>query len=265
MNKIYKFSLLILSFSTIMFFTSRQALTKSNGSPLMNTGSPGDGSNNTCAKSGCHAGTINAFPGSVAIDVSGIPAGGYAPGETYTIGVTVAESGRNTFGFQATAENSTNSKMGDFIAGSGTRLEFTDWITHSVNSGTGTWSFSWKAPNSSDDITFYAAGNAANGNGNSIGDHIYTSSVTVSKDIFASVENLSDRYGIKVYNLFGERRLIIELEDKADFSIYNIKGQKVMSFSLDQGNSSFDLSKLNSGQYLVTEINTGYTNKIILR
>ena len=52
------------------------------GSPGQKTGSPGDGSTSNCT--GCHTGTINSGNGTGAITAKGL-AGGYVPGQTYTI------------------------------------------------------------------------------------------------------------------------------------------------------------------------------------
>ncbi len=249
----------------IVIISSQQASTKSNGAPLANTGSPGDGANNTCAKSGCHLGTVNSFPGSVTIDVSDIPVAGYAPGETYTIGVTVAESGRNTFGFQLTAENANKTKMGTYSSSSGVRLEFDDWVTHSMNSGTGVWAVSWTAPTGNDNITFYATGNAANGNGNSNGDHIYSGSTTVSRDLLASVNDIIDNPDFKVYNIYNEKSLIIESERAAAFNVYSISGRHVESFRVDRGTTTINLSSLNDGQYIVSEVEGKFASRIIVK
>jgi hypothetical protein len=61
-----------------------------------------------------------------------------------------------------------------------------DVIMH-TNTGTyagtptsGSWSFDWTAPVSGADVTFWFAGNAANNNGFSTGDYIYTDTLTVS-------------------------------------------------------------------------------------
>src|SRR5262249_26064361 len=60
------------------------------------------------------------------------------------------------------------------------------YINHTIQgtfpTGTnqGSWSFKWRAPAASvGRVTFYAAGNAANGNGGSSGDYIYTNSFAI--------------------------------------------------------------------------------------
>ncbi len=264
MKRLYKFLFVALSGAAIVFSTSQDASTFSSGGPFGNTGSTGDGANNTCAKGGCHVGTPDTGPGTVSLDVSDIPSSGYAPGETYTIGVTVAESGRNTFGFQVTAENNAGSKQGTYTAGSGTKIMNSNWITHSMTNGTGSWSFSWTAPSSTEDIIFHAVGNAANSDGNATGDNIYTGSVSVSRDPIASVDNLVSSLGLKIYNLYNQKSIVFELERDLNFVMYNMSGSKVREFHLDRGQTNVDFSTLNSGQYLITEISTGFTKRVVL-
>jgi len=264
MKRYYQFLFVFISMVFIVSLTSRRALTKSTGAPLANTGSPGDGLKNTCAKLGCHVGPVNNFSGNVTIDVSDIPASGYGPGKIYTIGVSVAETGRATFGFQLTAEDGNKNKMGTYTASTGVRLEFDDWITHSINSASGVWTFAWTAPTGTEDITFYAAGNAANSDGNVTGDHIYTSSVTVSRDVIASVNNNVDNPDIEVYNIYNEKTLAIESKKAAVFNVYSIDGQHVESFRVNAGNTTIDLSDLNDGQYLVSEEKGSFVMRIVL-
>ncbi len=248
----------------IVIISSTQAMTKSNGAPLANTGSPGDGANNTCAKNGCHAGTPNIHPGNVTIDVSNIPSSGYAPGKTYSIDVTVFEDGRSTFGFQLTAEDANKTKMGSYTSSSGVRLEFDDWVTHSMNSGTGIWTVTWTAPTGTQDITFYAAGNAANSDGKATGDHIFTSSVTVSRDVLASVNSIIESPKFNIYNIYNEKTLVVESERAATFNVYSINGQHAEVFRVDPGTTSINLSHLKNGQYLVSEEKGRYTVRIVL-
>jgi len=116
----------------------------------------------------------------------------YVPGETYDIVVTVVQQGRSRWGFELTAIDD------DEEGGIGT-LTTTDGLTQLGAAGTrqyikhktlGTqegvafdsaqWSFKWQAPiEDVGPITFYAAGNATNSSGNSFGDLIYTTSLTL--------------------------------------------------------------------------------------
>ena len=169
----------------IVILTAHDSLTKSSEAPFGNTGSIGDGSSNTCGKLGCHATSINTGTGTLSIDLSSIPSVGWSPGKTYNIGVSVTESGRGTFGFQLTVENTSGAKKGNLTGTNKVVVANTSWATHKGTSGTGNWSFDWTAPtDNSQEIVFNAAGIAANGDGKSTGEHIYTMSKSVDRSLF---------------------------------------------------------------------------------
>ncbi len=114
----------------------------------------------------------------------------YTPGQTYDITVTHAsgDATRVRWGFQMTALDSADEKAGAFapaddltrvINGEGP-FPAREYIEH-TSKGTfpgqlngATWTFKWTAPNEDvGPVTFYLAGNQANGDGNSSGDNIY--------------------------------------------------------------------------------------------
>ncbi|MCS7085340.1 MAG: choice-of-anchor V domain-containing protein, partial [Bacteroidia bacterium] len=113
----------------------------------------------------------------------------YVPGETYDVSVTVSHPQFNKFGFQLTALNTAgNSNVGVISVGSGLSVREDQgrnriYVNHQSGStaGTGnakTWTFRWQAATGlMGPVTFYAAGNAANGNGSFAGDLVYTASL----------------------------------------------------------------------------------------
>jgi uncharacterized protein (TIGR03437 family) len=175
------------------------ASANSGGAPTRTTGAPGE---QNCTQ--CHGGAaVNSGGGTLAI--TGVPTN-YSPNQEATITVTLTQAGRNTFGFQLTAIDDQGRKAGDITATDNNRTFATtgnvqgnlrQYITHS-GGGTnpGGWSFTWKAPAQAvGRITFYAAGNAANGNGGTGGDLIYTTSMSTQPGVtlgaFASVSAAS--------------------------------------------------------------------------
>lgn len=100
----------------------------------------------------------------------------YQPGETYTLRITInADEGAVGYGFQAVAlTGGDNLQAGSFTAGTGTQvttLNGRDYVEHSMRSASNTFEVQWQAPTTGlDDIRFYAAGVAANGNGTNAGD-----------------------------------------------------------------------------------------------
>lgn len=170
------------------------------------SGVPGE---STCNEAQCHVGTgLNAGGGSVKVT---FPSGTtYVPGVKQHLVVTISDPAQRVWGFQLTARQASNTKTmaGTFastdrftavVCGSSptdvfeTFLDFGGptqvcpaakpytYIEHTlagasrVVSGSETYEFDWMPPATDvGPITIYVAGNAANGNGNETGDHIYT-------------------------------------------------------------------------------------------
>ena len=178
MKNIYKFlPLLVLPFVFIL-------LANNSGSPGGRTGSVGDGGQ-TCT--GCHTGTAQNSTGWI---TTNIPVSGYAPGQTYTITVTGTHTGVVKFGFELTAENSIGTKVGTFVITNAAQTKLVNQnkaVTHQAagttpTGNTKTWSVNWTAPaTGTGPVTFYAALNAANGNGGTGGDVIYKTTSTVQE------------------------------------------------------------------------------------
>ncbi len=154
----------------------------SSGPPAGSTGAPNE-EPEACAE--CHV-PPDAGTGQISITAPAT----YIPGQTYQITVTHtnADLTRLRWGFQLTALDPSDEKAGN--------LQSTDAFTQILNNGgpggarqyvehtsIGTfpgqqngasWMFNWTAPDTDVGvITFYAAGNHANNDGNTSGDHIY--------------------------------------------------------------------------------------------
>jgi hypothetical protein len=197
MKKIYFFFVSILLVAASLLLSSTNTHSRSNGAPESASGSPSDGV--TCARSGCHAGTATAQDN---IITSNIPAAGYIPGQTYTITVSISQAGISKFGFSISPQNSSGAVLGSLVITNTAQTQLKNvghqYVTHTTagNAGTGskTWSFDWIAPTAGTGaVPFYAAVNAANGNGTSSGDQIYTDVYTVEEDITTGIQpNMKD-------------------------------------------------------------------------
>ncbi len=154
----------------------------SSGPPPSQTGAPGE---TTCTS--CHGGG----PTGGTLSLSGLPAN-YSPNQEITLTVTLSQANRAGFGFQLTAIDDTGLKAGDLIPADGrTQTQPStvngnqrQYINHTSSApaspGQGSWTFRWKAPaQSAGRVTFYAAGNAANGNFSTSGDTIYTTNQSI--------------------------------------------------------------------------------------
>jgi hypothetical protein len=124
--------------------------------------------------------------GNGSIALLGLPAG-YEPGLTYSVTLRLADPGQGRWGFELTAIDDVNlDQAGTLIATDPVNTQLSDnpgpdpdYLKHTtegthdgVPDGPVTWSFDWTAP-AAGNVTFYAAGNAADGNGAPTGDYIY--------------------------------------------------------------------------------------------
>jgi hypothetical protein len=173
-----------VAFVLVVFASSNRVIEKtsafSSGPPPAVTGAPGE---SDCQ--GCHF----AEPRTGQFAILNAPAN-YTPGQTYTLQVrhTTNDTTRRRWGFQLTAL-ANNQAAGTFANISGNTQTQTangrNYIQQTLlgsfqnQANIATWSFNWTAPTSNvGPITFYAAGNQANNNGNENGDQIYTTSAT---------------------------------------------------------------------------------------
>jgi len=157
------------------------------GAPSGFTGSPGDGAY-SC--NFCHTEP----PGSGLVQIIGVP-GAYQPGRLYTLTVRVSDPEKFGAGFQITAENAVDEKVGGFEIIDPNTLyadNLIPWVTHSpegVDNSVQHWSsmggafefkVGWRpsAGSTAGPITFYAAGNAINNDQFHTGDRIYFTSET---------------------------------------------------------------------------------------
>ena len=154
--------------------------------PASRTNAPGEGN---CTQ--CHGGNLlNTAGGSVTI--GDVPAS-YVPGQTYALSVAVQRPGQSRWGFELTALKGDGTAAGTFanlntLTATQTNLS-RFYINHSrqtpgddgteQGSPSGLWQFNWTAPAAgAGTVTFYATGNAANGNGADTGDFIYSTTTT---------------------------------------------------------------------------------------
>lgn len=175
----------------------------SSGPRVRFTGAPGD---NPLACTQCHAGTLNSFSGSVRVVYPG--GSSYKPGATYRLVVQVRDPEQSRWGFQLTARLASepiNGQAGDLnnvdgnarvlcdgsVAGTpkpcptDKPVQFAEHVSAGTRPGTPDgvdFEIDWTAPPAgSGAVTFYVAANAANNSGTPQGDHIYTSSLSITE------------------------------------------------------------------------------------
>lgn len=255
----------ILVFSCLCIYNSSNLIsTKSEEPPVRNSSAPNHGS---CNSDLCHSGTLNSGGGSVSIafnDGNFI----YEAGKTYDMTVNIIDAAAIRYGFQMVAydktdvENMIYTSQGEFVSPDNVTVTTTDsdnteYISHFdiPNSNEGSFSFQWTAPDEDQgDITFYVAGNAANGNGNKGGDNIYTNTLDVSFDNSVGFGSL-DETSFLLYPNPSIDHFMIESQSIEAFhqiSIVNLNGQIEQTYpyqALNQNN--YFKHQLESGIYFV--------------
>ncbi len=155
-----------------------------------NTGAPGE---NTCGQ--CHSG--GNYNASVTVQMfaqgATVPTTQFAPGNTYTVKVTVNNSmgSPGGYAFQLTALTvAENSPLSGYSNLASNVKQKTITIQNAFNGRTylehngvtmnNVFQFNWTAPSTLNEaITFYASGNVVNGNGGTSGDATNSTSLTV--------------------------------------------------------------------------------------
>ncbi|MCS7025802.1 MAG: IPT/TIG domain-containing protein [Bryobacteraceae bacterium] len=171
----------------VFLFLSLTCWANSSGAPEGHTGAPGE---QTCTV--CHTGTVNSGRGRLRIE---FPSAGYTPGQTSRMRVILEDPAASRWGFELTArlESAPQTRAGTLASVDGNTMVNTagamQWITHTAagtrrgTTGSVTFEFNWTAPaTDAGAVVFYAAGNAANGNGTVTGDNIYTTSLRVAAE-----------------------------------------------------------------------------------
>jgi hypothetical protein len=232
----------------------------------------------TCNTSGCHTGTLNSGGGSVTV-ITDVPATGYVPGQPYSVQVQVTAGGSNgsKYGFSASAVKSgTSTFTNGFAASDATTLAKSggQFIVHNSSvAGSGpnssyTFSFQWTAPASgTGDVTFFAAGNSANGNNSDSGDQIYTGSLTVSE---APGAGLTESI-VNAFNLFpnpAEEMLNISVPDHligSSVRVIDVQGKTVLNQQLNHSSATLNVSVFTAGYYVVELLKNGqvYTSRFV--
>ncbi|TVR76290.1 MAG: T9SS C-terminal target domain-containing protein [Chitinophagaceae bacterium] len=259
----YIFVLLCFFFITLHFMQNVQSY--SIGAPSGFSGAPGN-FNNTCAGAGCHFGTTTEVYNNI---IANIDTSGYLPGESYTINTFISHPDRNVFGFQMTAQTLDGQYLGTFLSNSHeTQTTSNDrYITHTnlgieVNDTIKEWDFQWIAPSGEpeENVTFFAAYNAADGDGTPNGDIIYTSSVTYNYKVVSNAPSLSKNLSKgTVFPNPAEDIFHITFDttcDIAEFSFYTVEGRKLLTLRknvLDNHKTTFSVGEigLTTGRYII--------------
>lgn len=172
---------------------------------LDRTGSPV--SPGYCGVSSCHGGgNFGTAVSMELLDANQENVTEYVPGEQYRLIISIAAQGAQNYGFQAVALlDGGNEGAGEFgEAGAGTQITNIDnreYFEHNSPSTSSSFEIDWVAPETgSGDITFYAAGNAVNGNFEPSGDDPDTTSLKVMEGISSGIyDRVAQIVNLEVY------------------------------------------------------------------
>lgn len=264
MKNLYVFALMAISIVT--YFSLTSGIERSSGSPGGKTGSPGD-NGSTCTQ--CHTGTPSQMDDLISSD---IPNNGFIPGETYTITAELTDDEAALIGFELTAEDNQGNKTGSFVITNSAETQYTnseDAVTHTSDGiqpsgNTNSWSVEWTAPEEPDsEVTFYAAFNAANGDGTNTGDNIYTSQMTadISSVGIAETEPVVKMYPNPVKSVLKVKFTSPELRT---IQIMNIQGAVVKYIETEAKEISIPVSDFNKGVYFLKEGESSLKRFIVL-
>lgn len=264
----YSLSLLILIPASITLFFAGTLF--HSGSPGGKSGSPGD-NGVTCTQ--CHTGTATPMEAMISTD---IPELGYIVGVTYGITLDAEHSGAGRFGFELTAEDESGNKVGQFIISSDGETQLTNGnnaITHTSSGITPdgdmkSWTFQWTAPGTDVGvITFYSAVNAANNNGGTSGDAIYTSTLSVDESSVGINDGIKEAFFTLSPNPSQGQINISHEYSSAQVVVIDLSGKIVFQLNDYDSNNRIDLSQLDKGVYLVQLRSENHikTQKLVLK
>lgn len=127
------------------------------------------------------------------LSLDGLPTS-FVPGNAYDLLVRIYDPGQMRWGFELTVLNAANQQAGTLVVTDPTRTQLSDnggtsadFIKHTyagtewgVPNGPVTWPIRWVAPNMPS-VTFYFAGNAADGTEDPGNDYIYVRQVVLNQ------------------------------------------------------------------------------------
>ncbi len=252
-------TILSLLVGAFVLFTAESEY--SSGSPGNRTGSPGDNGAN-CSQ--CHSSSVQNAEDWISFDENLV--NGYVPGETYTITLNPVYASANKFGFEMGVEDANNTIQGDWTSldNRTALISFSHTITHTTagnvptGSGSTQWTMEWTAPEeSAGDLTFYAAINAANGNGTTTGDHIFLTQKTVSPAT-AIAEKTSP--AVKIFPNPVSNQLHIN-NVNGEVRVFSVDGKLWMDRNVEQ-ETSIDVRNLPAGMYILST--NGVNKKFVI-
>ncbi|MBI4947349.1 MAG: T9SS type A sorting domain-containing protein [Bacteroidetes bacterium] len=212
----------------------------------------------------CHSATTSAISITSTPDLSA----GYMQDSTYTLHLTVTETGKTVFGIDLQALSTATVNIGTLTAGTGTQkitaTNGLDNITHVLDGGltndAHTFDFTWKAPaTSAGTVTFWYSGVAGNSNQATSGDSNCKGSWVIN-NVTAIAENAISNILVSVFPNPSSESMNVKFSLKETSSVVvdlmDINGNKVSNLISESGmkgdiNRTFDVSSYSKGVYFL--------------
>lgn len=209
------------------------------------SGSPGD-NGSTCTA--CHAPGAN-HGGTVTL--TGVPSD-YTAGTTYSLTLSISGSSVSKFGFNITAEDQNDTKVGTWTAGTGSQLRnggAGNGLTHNASgSSSSSWTFSWTAPATDQGpVTFHYATIQANSASGNSGDQMISGS---SQQVLSNGDISNTTFKLFPTVVQDELNVNLTTQNAGVATIYDMNGAMVSSMELTQENK-LNLNDLTAGIYLL--------------
>lgn len=171
------------------------------------TGSPGESNCTNCHNSFA----ANSGSGSIYLTSNLINSNQYSPGQTYTINVTVKQTGLGLFGF-GTEILSGVDNAGTLVITNAAKTQIKtktvngvirNNVVHQLNAGLSTdsavFTFDWVAPATNiGNVTIYFAGAACDADESETGDYIYVDSLVVTP-FNTSINEIENNFSLEVF------------------------------------------------------------------
>ncbi len=224
----------------------------------------------------CHT-SFAANSGTGNVVITGIPAN-YLPGQQIPLTVTVSQSDAVIYGFQMTAIDGQGRSVGTYTLPASvpqqlqlrnniingnlprTYIEHTSDGVIPTQFGLKSWTFNWTAPPERvGRIGFYSAGNAANGNGGSSGDQIYTTSGASFTGTAISNFNADGISDIAVYRPSNGMWYLLTSNGNYREAQFGLNGDKIVPGDYD-GDGITDLAvwRPSNGRWYLSMSTGGY-------